>query len=97
MKFLGMTIMTTPLNHEIPMKIPMKSSWTEQKDTSKTHKKQLGRQGQWTGSRWRWLSSLSSHIRNPVTSLALPSGKRLHNYGKSPFLMGKSTINGHFQ
>ena len=26
MKFLGMTIMTTPLNHEIPMKIPMKSS-----------------------------------------------------------------------
>ena len=23
----------------------------------------------------------------------LPSGKRLHNYGKSPFLMGKSTIN----
>ena len=27
----------------------------------------------------------------------LPSGKRLHNYGKSQFLMGKSTINGHFQ
>jgi hypothetical protein len=25
------------------------------------------------------------------------SGKRLHNYGKSPFLMGKSTINGHVQ
>ena len=24
------------------------------------------------------------------------SGKRLHNYGKSPVLMGKSTINGHF-
>ena len=23
---------------------------------------------------------------------AIPSGKRLHNYGKSPFLMGKSTI-----
>ena len=22
----------------------------------------------------------------------LPSGKRSHNYGKSPFLMGKSTI-----
>jgi hypothetical protein len=22
----------------------------------------------------------------------LPSGKRLHNYGKSPFFMGKSTI-----
>ena len=29
--------------------------------------------------------------------LTLPSGKRLHNYGKSPFLMGKSTVNCHFQ
>ena len=27
----------------------------------------------------------------------VPSGKRLHNYGKSPFFMGKSTINCHFQ
>jgi hypothetical protein len=27
----------------------------------------------------------------------LPSGKHTTNYGKSPFLMGKSTINGHFQ
>ena len=27
----------------------------------------------------------------------IPSGKRLHNYGKSPFSMGKSTMNGHFQ
>ena len=27
----------------------------------------------------------------------IPSGKLLHNYGKSPFLMGKLTINGHFQ
>ena len=27
----------------------------------------------------------------------LPSGKRLHSYGKSPFLMGSSTINGHVQ
>jgi hypothetical protein len=26
----------------------------------------------------------------------LPSGKRLHNYGKSPFLMGNPTINGPF-
>ena len=24
--------------------------------------------------------------------MRVPSGKRLHNYGKSPFLMGKSTI-----
>ena len=30
-------------------------------------------------------------------SFGLPSGKRLHNYGKSPFSMGKSTINGHFR
>jgi len=27
----------------------------------------------------------------------VPSGKQPHNYGKSPFLMGKLTINGHFQ
>ena len=27
----------------------------------------------------------------------LPSGKLLHNYGKSQFLRGKLTINGHFQ
>ena len=27
----------------------------------------------------------------------IPSGKRLHNYGKSPFLMGKYTINSNFQ
>ena len=25
-------------------------------------------------------------------SLYIPSGKRLHNYGKSQFVMGKSTI-----
>jgi hypothetical protein len=25
----------------------------------------------------------------------LPSGKHTKNYGKSPFLMGKSTINGY--
>jgi hypothetical protein len=34
----------------------------------------------------------------PVAGIELvPSGKRLHNYGKSPFSMGKSTINGDFQ
>jgi hypothetical protein len=27
----------------------------------------------------------------------LPSGKHTNNYGKSPFLIGKSTINGYFQ
>ena len=30
-------------------------------------------------------------------SHGLPSGKHSHNYGKSPFFMGKSTINGHVQ
>jgi hypothetical protein len=28
---------------------------------------------------------------------AVPFGKHTKNYGKSPFFMGKSTINGHFQ
>ena len=37
------------------------------------------------------------NIGTAKKNLDLPSGKRFHNYGKSPFLMGKSTINGHFQ
>ena len=32
-----------------------------------------------------------------VSKFMIPSGKRLHSYGKSLILMGKSTINGHFQ
>ena len=28
----------------------------------------------------------------PCFLMVIPSGKRLHNYGQSPFLMGKSTI-----
>jgi len=35
---------------------------------------------------------------NPAAGeIPIPSGKHTKNYGKSPFLMGKSTINGHFQ
>jgi hypothetical protein len=33
---------------------------------------------------------------NKTNPLTIPSGKRLHNYGQSPFLMGNLTINGHF-
>ena len=33
----------------------------------------------------------------PVDSENIPSGKHTKNYGKSLFLMGKSTIHGHFQ
>ena len=43
-----------------------------------------------------WTSQLiwKNHIH--VTSIWwLPSGKHTKNYGKSPFLMGKLTINGH--
>ena len=32
-----------------------------------------------------------------IIVVPLPSGKHTKSYGKSPFLMGKSTINGHFQ
>ena len=31
-----------------------------------------------------------------ISPVHVPPGKRLHNYVKSPFLMGKSTINGPF-
>ena len=34
--------------------------------------------------------------RSSVATDGLTSGKCLHNYGKSPFFMGKSTINGPF-
>ena len=40
-------------------------------------------------------SSLFFQIK--TWSFGVPSGKRLHNYRKSPVSMGKSTINGHFQ
>jgi hypothetical protein len=37
-------------------------------------------------------------ISGPLPILyVLPSGKQPHNYGKSPFFMGKSTRNHHFQ
>jgi hypothetical protein len=37
------------------------------------------------------------NIRFIFQHLPIPSGKLLHNYRKSPFLMDKSTINSHFQ
>ena len=37
----------------------------------------------------------SGGVNSPT--FGIPSGKQPHNYGKSQFLMGKSTINGHFQ
>jgi hypothetical protein len=33
-------------------------------------------------------------LKDGITFGGLPSGKRLHNYGKSPFTIGRSTING---
>jgi len=42
---------------------------------------------------WGWalvgLTMRDEHIQ-------VPSGEHTKSYGKSPFLMGKSTINGHF-
>ena len=39
------------------------------------------------------------HLIPPKTDFSqrVASGKLSHNYGKSPFLMGKSSINGNFQ
>jgi hypothetical protein len=36
--------------------------------------------------------NLFQHVWMKVARMWIPSGKRLHNYGKSPFFMGKSTI-----
>ena len=45
------------------------------------------------GNSWGHEKSATCHIFRCWIKL-LPSGKRLHNYGESPFLMGKLTING---
>ena len=37
------------------------------------------------------------HLVSACNDPCVPSGKHTKNYGKSPFLMGKLTINGHFQ
>ena len=37
-------------------------------------------------------STMALFDRKPDLCRVIPSGKRLHNYGKSPFSMGKSTI-----
>jgi hypothetical protein len=44
-----------------------------------------------------WGDEHQCELQNDVKDSHIPSGKRLHNYGKSQFLMGKLTINGHFQ
>ena len=36
-------------------------------------------------------------VGQPIIKDVLPSGKHTKNYGKSPFFMRNSTINGHFQ
>ena len=48
------------------------------------------------GISWGYVSSTFFDLA--CTPMQLPSGKRLHSYGKSPSLIGKSTISmGHFQ
>jgi len=44
---------------------------------------------------WMIEKNGNKHILSSTLD-ALPSGKHTKNYGKSPFLMGKSTINGPF-
>ena len=45
-----------------------------------------------------WIGKKADEVKLPgLFVMLIPSGKRLHSYGKSPFLMGKSTIDGHFQ
>jgi hypothetical protein len=47
-----------------------------------------------SGKPWE---NLGEFWENSEFSPEIPSGKHTNNYGKSPFFMGKSTINGHFQ
>ena len=43
------------------------------------------------------LQKLQAARKSLEMSLSLASGKNTKNYGQSQFLMGKPTINGHFQ
>ena len=46
----------------------------------------------------RLLQSFALEAASHLRWVQIPSGKRLHSYGKSPCLMGKSTISmGHVQ
>jgi hypothetical protein len=54
-------------------------------------------EGQEADSDWQDLEDLSSMRGFTGILWPLPSGKHTKNYGKSPFFMGKSTINGDFQ
>ena len=47
--------------------------------------------GQWIQGQGARINLVVNNEENHCES-SLPSGKRLHNYGKSPFFMGKSTI-----
>jgi hypothetical protein len=44
-----------------------------------------------------FVMSYKSNFPHSIVSFHIPSGKHTKSYGKSPFLMGKSTINGFFQ
>ena len=58
-------------------------------------------QGKFTAEEWLHPAACGClfmrTIWDHIGSYGIPSGKRFHNYEKSPFLMGKSTINDHFQ
>ena len=49
-----------------------------------------------TSSKWTWKSALDDLPIEHWVLATLPSGKPLHNHGKSPLLMGNPTINGPF-
>ena len=53
-----------------------------------------------SNSRWHLSSFLEVFLAmwdSPLLPADLPSGKHTTNYGKSPFLMGTLSINGHCQ
>ena len=51
----------------------------------------------WSSNMAGWIMpELSMEVGYHGKLINLPSGEHTKNYGTSPFLMGKSTINGHF-
>ena len=72
-------------------------SWEKTIYTSPRAEKQAIIMGQLKNHHARWCCWKSPISKDDVWKINVPSGKPLHSYWKWQFLMGKSTINGHFQ
>jgi hypothetical protein len=107
MNFIESHLNNKNKSHEKSMKSNISTkkyhAFSTEKITRGTHKEHHAA-GRGQGHLDQLLSHRPAQAENPIglglgtwLGTNLPSGKLSHNYGKSPCLMGKSTINHHFQ